>query len=240
MDDYYYEKMYCECLNNCLTIEKYYPIKDFLHKLVKFYDNSTTINEKDFMLSIIRFCNRVVRRNIVEDLDKILNFIMIISPEWFNLGEVLETIVFPKESYEDSKSWYFDSFKHLTHIANLTKNVHGLGNLRIEEIIKIYIKYHDNLKYTKVDSFEIEKLIYFEKYVPIIIGYFYKLDREVNCLDKMLNDFINNYEVIFNKGYFSGICNLDHFASQEGTDGEYEFFSNLVEIDGFNQSRIIM
>lgn len=239
MDDYYYEKLYFECLNNCLSVEKYYSIKDFLHKLVTLYNRSKNINEKAFMNSIMRFCNRVVRRNKVEDLDKILNFIMIITPEWFNLGEVLETIVFPDESYDDSKSWYFESFKYLAHITNLTSNIQGLGNLRIEEIIKLYKKYHDDLKYSKVDTFEIEKLIYFEKYVPIIMGYFYKLDRDVSCLDKILNNFINNYETIYNKGYLSGICNKDHFASELGEIGEYNYFSNLVEIDGFDQSKII-
>ena len=236
MGNFTYEKIYCECLNKCLTVKHYFPVKDFLYKLVAFYDKKP-LDEKAFMQKVLTFCDRAIRQNKLEDLDKILNFITILKPDWYDVGDILESVVFPEFYHDEWKSWYFESFRHMTHEMNLRSDISKLGNLKIEAVLKMYKKYHDDIHFYNIFSSNVRKVIYFEKAAPIIIGYFYRLNRDISYLDKIFNDFITNFDAIANKGYLSGICNKEHLASEYGEFGEFDFFSNLVEIDGFNQSK---
>ena len=54
MENYIYEKIYCECVNKSLTVEHYFPVKDFLYGLVGFY-NKRTIDEKAFLQCVSIF-----------------------------------------------------------------------------------------------------------------------------------------------------------------------------------------
>ncbi len=236
MGNFTYEKIYCECLHKCLTVEHYFPVKDFLYKLVAFYDKKP-LDEKSFMHDVLHFCNRAISENKLEDFDKLLNFITIINPDWSDVGDIVESVLFPDYYHDEWKSWYFESFRHMTHVVNINRDLSKLGNLKIEETLKLYKKYHDDIHYNNIFSSSAQKMIYFEKAAPIILGYFYKLDRDINYLDKILNDFITNFDAVVSKGYLSGIYDKEHLGSEYGEFGEFDFFSNLVEIDGFNQSK---
>ena len=226
MTDLDYHKLYCECFNKHLTYEKYMPVKDFLYRIVKNYKDAMG-NDLDFMKELIFVCDLIIKDNNYDNLDRYADFVINIHAPWFQVGEMLRVIMFPHLMINDG-NWYFEVFREMCHQVNLRFDGEKFGDLRIEEIMRIYRKYHESIPYDGINGVNGNKIIYYEKFAPIIIGYFYESNYDVHYLDSFLSKFIDNYEDIYTKGYLSGICNLDHFRSESGDLGEYQFFIHLV------------
>lgn len=222
-----YHKIYCECFNRHLTYEKYFPVKDFLYKIVRNF-KETIGSDLDFMTDILSVFDLVIEHNKYDNLDRYLDFVINVHAPWFEVGEILKTIIFP-EKMTKNKNWYYEVFGELCHHVNLRFDEEKFTDLRIEEIMKLYRKYHESIPCVGINGVNHDKLIYYEKFAPIIVGYFYQSDRDVKYLDEILKNFIDKHEEIYTKGYLSGICDLEHFRSKMGDEGEYDFFTHLVD-----------
>ena len=104
------------------------------------------------------------------------------------------------------------------NIRTLGTACHGCNNGR-----------HNSLPFQGINNKNTSILIYFEKYAPIIMGYFYLTDKPIEYLDSLFNKLIYNYDELYVKGVLSGICDMEHFRSTLWDNGEYQYFQYMVD-----------
>ena len=212
MTDLDYRKIYCECYNKCLTYEKYLPVKDYLYKIMANFKEAMSY-ELDFTRDILHVFDLIMQENKFDNLDSYIDFLVNLHTPPYEVGDFLELFLFPEKKINDKEQYYI-SFQEFCHLINI----------RFDEE-----KFNDNIPYLGVNSESTYKLIYFEKYAPIVIGYFYLQNKPIEYLDYLLSNLINKYDELYIKGVLSGICDLEHFRSTLGEKGEYNYFQYLVD-----------
>jgi hypothetical protein len=237
MTDLDYRKLYCEIYNNSLTYTKYIPVRSYLYKIIHSYREAMS-EELDFTKDLISFFDMVIDNNKYDKLDEYINFIINLHTPWYDVADFLKVIVFPLETYTN-KNVYYQRFEEICNVANNKFDKEKFNNLRIEEILKMYKKYHDNIPTIDINTLNMDKKIYFERYASIIIAYFYLTDKPINYLDNIFNNFVNNYEDVRDKSYLAGISDLNYCKSSLGKMDEYEYFELLTESQISNDKGII-
>ena len=246
MDKYYYKKIYCECLNEALTDERYLPVKDYLYKIVKHYSESSLfkgclINPNgsaidDFMSELLELFDYIMKENKDDKLDKYIDLLCNLDlVQWFEFAKVLSAIVFKEERFENKKN-YYDFFFVLTRSTREELGKKIDLSTRIAQILVIYKKYRDYLVNINIEG---NFSWYFELYATLIAANFYKTNLEVEKFDQILAKFTYNISDIYEKYALNGISDLGPVQSSLGFEGENEFAKYFINNSINPQERII-
>ena len=228
MTDLDYRKIYCECYNKCLTYEKYLPVKDYLYKIIGSFKEAMSY-ELDFTRDILHVFDLIMQENKYDNLDSYIDFLINIHTPPYEVGDFLELFLFKEEKF-DNKEQYYIGFQELCHLINVYEfDKNKFKDFRLDGMVKTYQKYHNSLPFQGINNKNTSILIYFEKYAPIIMGYFYLTDKPIEYLDSLFNKLIYNYDELYVKGVLSGICDMEHFRSTLGDNGEYQYFQYMVD-----------
>ena len=231
MTDLDYRKIYCECFNKNLTYKEYFPVKEYLYKIIGSFKDGMSY-ELDFTRDLLRVFDLIMQENKYDNLNSYIDFLINLHVPAYEVSDLLEVFIFPEKVYEQKNNYYY-CFQELCHSIITRFDEEKFSNFKLDEMAKIYHKYHNSINYSGIYDPNTNKLIYFEKYVPIIMGYFYLSNKPNNYLETLLKEFISNYDDLYVKGVLSGISDKDHFISTLGEKGEYEFFQ-YVFLEGLN------
>lgn len=249
---YFFKKLYCECLNESLTNEKYFPVKDYLYKIVKHYNKDPLLhnhnhqdyvsddNINDFMKGLFYVFNLVMEENKYDDLDKYINLLFYLHTPWYEFNNSLRAIIFKDEHFR-KKEYYYHYFNYLTSIDKLYRiNDGGFKlNTRIAQVLSIHGKYHKIVKKECVRINNSLLLNYYDKYASLIVANFYKTDLDIDILDKSLEKFAIKLPEIYVKYTLNGISDQEYLNSSLGFDGENEFSKYLLNNEINSQGRVI-
>ena len=211
MTDLDYRKMYCECFNKCLTYEKYLPVKDYLYKIIGSFKEAMSY-ELDFMRDVIHIFDLIMKENKYDNLNSYIDFLIKIHTPPYEVSDFLEIFLFPEEKIKNKEQYYI-SFQEFCHLLNIRFDEEKFNDFKLDKIAKIYHKYYQNIPYLGINSESSYKLIYYEKYAPIVLGYFYLQNKPIEYLDNLLCNLVDNYDELYIKGVLSGICDLDFHRS---------------------------
>ena len=207
-----YEKIYNDCINKCLSIPKYEPVKEYLYRIIDYYTNQGIFNNSiaipktipaSFTKQLIDTFDILISHNAIDNLDEIITFIFEINHSWPHFFPYLLAFKL-KNDLPNKKDYYsaINTFVWSLKTVNLSKiNT----NLRILDIAKIYAKYYQNSYEPNIGGEEVINREYYCTVGTMICANFYLTDLDIDYLDYILSkatlngikDYFSYYEQKF-------------------------------------------
>ena len=240
-DEYYI--LFNKCLEGNFDIPEYMSIKPYIERVVKFYGDTKRFQKdregiytRDCMKKIYGLFKYINENKNFEDLDNYISLIFGLQIDMLDFSDILRTFLYKGHTFI-SRSEYYEGLKKVCHSINMC-SFHTSMNLRIAKILNYYNDYRVACLVIDTERSNWERTIFYEKYVPYMIGHFYRTDMEADKFKIILDKFVNNIDEIITKCKLNGISDLNHHNSSVGYFGEEAFTKSFIEKEFTNKKGI--
>ena len=206
-----YEKIYNDCMNRCLSITKYEPVKEYLYRILDYYtnqgifDNSIALSKTipaSFTKQLIDTFDILISHDAIDNLDDIITFIFETKHSWPHFFSYLLAIKLKNDI--PNKNDYYSAINNIVWSLKTVDLSIFNTNLRILDIVKIYAKYYKNSYEKNISEDEKRDRNYYCIVGTMICANFYLTDLDLYYLD-----------IIFSKATLNGISNYLNKYEQE-------------------------
>jgi len=235
--------LFNKCLEGNFDIPEYMSIKPYIERVVKFYGDTKKFQKdregiytRDCMKKIYGLFKYINEHKNFEDLDNYISLIFGLQIDMLDFSDILRTFLYKGHTFI-SRSEYYEGLKKVCHSINMC-SFHSSIPLRIAKILNIYNDSRVACLVSDTERSSWERTIFYEKYVPYMIGHFYRTDMEADKFKIILDKFVDNIDEIITKSKLNGISDLNHMESSVGYFGEEAFTKSFIEKEFTNKKGI--
>ena len=194
MDDNY-STFYDEALNGIIIEEKYLPYKEYIVKMIRYYNNNSYINVRPFLdkieftKNLLLIFDRLIQNDYDNDfLDKTIDYVISVSLRESFIITFLELLLF-KDRYL-GEFGYFNKFENLFIFHDVL--LQQYNDHPFAQIVQLYFRYL-NLRVSDSHK-ELQRRIFYKRMAPIVVIAFYLMNQDISILDKALYNLSVNFE----------------------------------------------
>ncbi len=211
--DYY--NFYQECLNNNCTIKKYLPVKDYIFKIVNYFENSgvfewgyydengISIGRVSFIKNVLGVFSKIMEENRYKDLDLYIDFLIKINPWCDDFAYHLDLFIFKKRRDNNDFMSYGGHFVNMCREVIKNKDYVEALNTDNREInmFKLFLRYYKDPNEINLSYEEDQIREYYKTVAPSFLACFLLTDLSIDTLCRVLDELVYNQDTIID--YFN-------------------------------------
>jgi len=209
------KEIYDALMNQTYDDSELEPFKELLSKITCFYNKQICgfnyfvrdnlqeeeSNKKDFLEDLLPFFKKLINSKIDNaNIDEVVSFLIKNKTPWNKFINHLYLVYFKEHLYND-KYYYYETVRDLCHFINFGLEPFS-EDFNIFALLKYYQKYLNIV--SEEDTKIWDRIIFFQRYAPLIIGIFYINNYPLNELDNILNKLVCEYEQVYSYFILNG------------------------------------